>query len=131
MQSLLALNMLLAGCSSLFDESGESDNTDNNELKDDTTSISRSLGTPELIGFDNCEDLGSSIKETIFQEYEVQLQQSVEEVYNYWGGGFVDDAVMMEWCNGTCRGSAGRAARGWCRRRWRRSWCSDGAVMAQ
>ena len=93
---LLALNMLLAGCTSLFDEPGGSDNTDNNELKDDTTSISRSLGTPELIGFDNCEDLGSSIKETIFQEYEVQLQQSVEEVYNYWGGGFVDDAVMMD-----------------------------------
>ncbi len=92
---LLALNMLLAGCTSIFDETGESDNTDNSELKYDTTLISRSLGAPELIGFDNCEDLGSSIKETIFHEYEVQLQQSVEEVYNYWGGGF-DDAVMMD-----------------------------------
>ncbi len=93
---LLVANMLLAGCTSIFDDSKDSDTDGDNELKDNDISISRSLGTPELIGFDNCEDLGLSIKDTIAQEYETQLLQAVEEMYNYWGGGFGDDAVMMD-----------------------------------
>ena len=91
---LLAANMLLAGCTSLFDDTEDGAKDKPDELKDDSTTISRSMGAPELIGFDNCEDLGLSIKDTIAQEYETQLLQAVEEVYNYWRGGFVDDMEM-------------------------------------
>ena len=91
---LLVANMLLAGCTSFADDAGDETKDKPDELKEDNTLISRSVGTPELIGFDNCDDLGLSIKDTIAQEHEAQLLQAVEEVYNYWGGGFVDDMVM-------------------------------------
>lgn len=91
---LLVANMLFAGCTSFVDDAGDEAKDKPDELKDNDTIISRSLGTPELIGFDDCDDLGLSIKDTIAQEYEAQLLQAVEEVYNSWGGGFVDDMVM-------------------------------------
>jgi uncharacterized secreted protein with C-terminal beta-propeller domain len=91
---LLVANMLLAGCTSFVDDAEDEAKDKPDELKEDSTIISRSLGSPELIGFENCGDLGLSIKDTIAQEYEAQLLQAVEEVYNYWGGGFVDDMVM-------------------------------------
>ncbi len=50
---LLVANMLLAGCTSLFDDSKDSNTDGDNELKDVSTLISRSVGNPELIGFDN------------------------------------------------------------------------------
>ena len=50
---LLVANMLLAGCTSFVDDAGEEAKDKPDELKDDSTIISRSGGAPELIGFEN------------------------------------------------------------------------------
>ena len=52
----------------------------------------RAVSTPDLVGFDDCEDLEMRLKESISEDYRIQLLQAVEEQYYY----FWDDAVMFD-----------------------------------
>ena len=52
----------------------------------------RAVSTPDLVGFDDCEDLEMRLLESISEDYRIQLLQAVEEQYYY----FWDDAVMFD-----------------------------------
>ena len=54
--------------------------------------LPRAVSTPDLVGFDDCEDLEMRLKESISEDYRIQLLQAVEEQYYY----FWDDAVMFD-----------------------------------
>ena len=55
---------------------------------------SRSIASPHLLGFDDCDDLETSLKASIEEEYRVQLLQAVEEQYHYWGRDIMFDTEM-------------------------------------
>ena len=57
-------------------------------LPDDWSTVpSRSVVSPQLLAYDDCEDLENSLKSSLFQEARVQLLQAVEEQYYYsWRG---------------------------------------------
>ncbi|MAT86755.1 MAG: hypothetical protein CMA25_07355, partial [Euryarchaeota archaeon] len=65
----LCANMLLAGCMTMTDNKDTEEREEATESLGEVTTVSRSIGAPELVGFDDCEDLGDSIKETLFEEY--------------------------------------------------------------
>ena len=65
------------------------------ELPEDWSTVTkRSVSKPNLLAFTDCDELEQQLKESIFEEYRIQLLQAVEEQY-YYGGWFGDD-VMME-----------------------------------
>ena len=88
----LCANMLLAGCMAMIDNKDIEEKEEPTQSLDDVPTVSRTVGAPELVGFDDCEDLGESIKETLFEEYKTQLLQEANEIYRY----FFDDAMVME-----------------------------------
>ena len=66
------------------------------ELPEDWASITkRSISSPSLRDFTDCEQLESQLKSSIYEDYRTQLLQAVEEQY-YYGGWMEDDAVMMD-----------------------------------
>ena len=66
------------------------------ELPEDWASITkRSISSPSLRDFTDCEELESQLKSSIYEDYRTQLLQAVEEQY-YYGGLMEDDAVMMD-----------------------------------
>ena len=66
------------------------------ELPEDWASITkRSISSPSLRDFTDCEELESQLKSSIYEDYRTQLLQAVEEQY-YYGGWMGDDAVMMD-----------------------------------
>ena len=65
------------------------------ELPEDWSTVTkRSVSKPNLLAFTDCDELEQQLKESILEEYRIQLLQAVEEQY-YYGGWFGDD-VMME-----------------------------------
>ena len=52
----------------------------------------RAVSTPDLVGFDDCDDLEIRLKDAISEDYRIQLLQAVEEQYYY----FWDDAVLFD-----------------------------------
>ena len=64
------------------------------ELPEDWASITkRSISSPTLKEFTDCEELESQLKSSIYEDYKTQLLQAVEEQY-YYGGWFGDDVMM-------------------------------------
>lgn len=64
------------------------------ELPEDWSSITkRSISSPALKDFTDCDELESELKSSIYEDYRTQLLQAVEEQY-YYGGWMVDDVVM-------------------------------------
>ena len=55
----------------------------------------RSIGSPQLVGYDDCEDLEQSLKFSIEEEYRIQLLQAAAEEYYYGGGMWEDDMEMV------------------------------------
>ena len=47
------------------------------------TIVPRAVSTPELIEFNDCDDLEDSLKDVIREDYRIQLLQAVEEQYYY------------------------------------------------
>ena len=89
--SLVAI-MLLSGCLGVFD--GDDSNHDFVEI-DLGDAMKRSIGSPYLESFSDCEELESALKISIEEEAKTSILQAVEDVY-YWGGGMwlEDDAEM-------------------------------------
>ena len=52
----------------------------------------RAVSTPDLVGFDDCDDLEIRLKDAISEDYRIQLLQAVEEQYYH----FWDDAIMFD-----------------------------------
>ena len=46
----------------------------------------RSIGSPNLLSYSDCNDLEESLKLSIEEETRTSLIQAIDEVY-YWGGG--------------------------------------------
>lgn len=80
--SLVAI-MLLSGCLGVFD--GDDSNHDFVEI-DLGDAMKRSIGSPYLESFSDCEELESALKISIEEEAKTSILQAVEDVY-YWGGG--------------------------------------------
>ena len=55
----------------------------------------RTVSTPELIEFDDCDDLEASLKEIILEDYRIQLLQAVEEQYYYFWDDVMFDGDML------------------------------------
>ncbi|MGY8735752.1 MAG: beta-propeller domain-containing protein, partial [Candidatus Poseidoniales archaeon] len=90
---LVLAAMLTSGCTGIIDESIEV--PDVTLPNDWSTSVSRTASNPQLSGFDDCEELESSLKQSIAEEYRTQILQAAEEVY-YYGRFGMDDGIMAE-----------------------------------
>lgn len=87
----LCITMLLAGCLN-FTENVEVPDV---VLPDDWSSITaRTVASPQLFAYDDCEELEQSLKQSIEEEYRIQLLQAVSDPYFY-GFGWAEDAEMM------------------------------------
>ena len=88
----LVLIMGASGCLGLADSEKESYEMAEIDLGDITK---RSIVSPNLEVYSNCEDLEAALKSSIEEEARTSLLQAVEEVY-YWGGGvWLEDGVEM------------------------------------
>ncbi len=78
----LVLLMGMSGCTGLFDndETYEMAPTDLGDV------AKRSLGSPNLETFSDCNELENALKQSIEEEARTSLLQAVDDVY-YWGGG--------------------------------------------
>ena len=85
-KSFLAISLVLllgmSGCTGLFDsdEPYEMVPTDLGDV------VKRSIGSPNLEIFSDCDELEIALKQSIEEEARTSLLQAVDEVY-YWGGG--------------------------------------------
>lgn len=57
-------------------------------------SVSRTMGSPQLMTYQGCEELEHALKISIEEETRTNLIQAVDEIY-YWGGGWMEDDVAM------------------------------------
>jgi len=86
----LILTMLMTGCLN-YDQNVEVPDV---VLPEDWSNIAaRTLASPQLQGYDDCEDLEASLKRSIEEEYRVRLLQAVAEQYYYGGGMWAEDDV--------------------------------------
>ena len=61
------------------------------------TIVPRAVSTPDLVEFDDCEDLENRLKDVILEDYRIQLLQAVEEQYYYfWDDIMLEDDMMAE-----------------------------------
>ena len=73
----------LSGCISNNDSEVEVPQV---ELPDDwSTTTKRSIASPNLLAFTDCEELENQLKTSISEEYRIQLLQAVEQQY-FFGG---------------------------------------------
>ena len=108
-QMLAVMMMMLffgAGCLNAIEPSVEVPDV---ELPNDWSDIpARSIGSPQLQGYDDCEDLERSLKYSLEEEYRIQLLQAAAEEYYYGGGIWMEDD--MEMVADTASGAEGGAA---------------------
>ena len=84
--------MVTSGCLGLADSEKESYEMAEIDLGDITK---RSIGSPNLEVYSNCEELETALKSSIEEEARTSLLQAVDEVY-YWGGGmWLEDGAEM------------------------------------
>ena len=61
------------------------------------TIVPRAVSTPDLVEFDDCDDLENRLKDVILEDYRIQLLQAVEEQYYYfWDDIMLEDDMMAE-----------------------------------
>ena len=76
----LCITMLLAGCLNVTENVEVPDVV----LPDDWSSITaRTVASPQLFAYDDCEELEQSLKQSIEEEYRIQLLQAVSDPYFY------------------------------------------------
>jgi len=96
---LLVLNMLVAGCLGLVDDTIDDviDEIEQIGLPDDWNDISqRNRSNPNLHGFGSCSELEDTLKDHIAEEMRTQLLQLIDNEWGYYrGGGFGEDDVAM------------------------------------
>ncbi len=86
----LILTMLMSGCLSY---EGEVEVPDVELPEDWSTTAFRTVTSPQLYAYDDCEDLERQLKRSIEEEYRVMLLQAVAEQYYYGGGMWAEDDV--------------------------------------
>lgn len=86
----LILTMLMSGCLSY---EGEVEVPDVELPEDWSTTAFRTVTSPQLYVYDDCEDLERQLKRSIEEEYRVMLLQAVAEQYYYGGGMWAEDDV--------------------------------------
>ena len=87
----LVLLMAMSGCTGLFDNDDEYEmvTTDLGDV------AKRSIGSPNLEVFSDCDELEYALKQSIEEEARTSLLQAVDDVY-YWGGGiWLEDGAEM------------------------------------
>jgi len=87
----LVLIMGMSGCTGLFDSDDEYEivPTDLGDV------AKRSIGSPNLETFSDCDELEFALKQSIEEEARTSLLQAVDDVY-YWGGGmWLEDGAEM------------------------------------
>ena len=78
----LCLTMLLAGCLNVT----ENVEVPDVELPEDWSTITaRTVASPQLFAYDDCEALEQSLKQSIEEEYRVEILQAVAEQYHHGG----------------------------------------------
>ena len=78
----LCLTMLLAGCLNVT----ENVEVPDVELPEDWSTITaRTVASPQLFAYDDCEALERSLKQSIEEEYRVEILQAVAEQYHHGG----------------------------------------------
>lgn len=88
----LILTMLMSGCLSYEGEVEVPDVV----LPDDWSTITaRTISSPQLFAYDDCEDLERQLKRSLEEEYRTLLLQAVEETYYYGGGVWLEDGAEM------------------------------------
>ena len=94
----LVLLMGMSGCTGVFDDSSDEEEQIilNPELGEQTK---RAIGSPNLLTYSDCSDLEESLKLSIEEETRTSLIQAIDEVY-YWGGGWMEDDMVMESSDG-------------------------------
>ena len=86
----LVLTMLLSGCLNVDPDVDVPDVV----LPDDWSTITaRTVASPQLFAYDDCDELETSLKQSIEEQYRVELLQAVAEQYDYRNVWF-DDAEM-------------------------------------
>ncbi|MGB0950794.1 MAG: beta-propeller domain-containing protein, partial [Poseidonia sp.] len=87
----LCMTMLLAGCLNVDPDVEVPDVV----LPDDWSTITaRTVASPQLFAYDDCEDLEASLKQSIEEQYRVELLQAVAEQYSYNDFMWAEDAEM-------------------------------------
>ncbi|MCH1616968.1 MAG: beta-propeller domain-containing protein [Candidatus Poseidonia sp.] len=87
----LCLTMLLAGCLNVTENVEVPDVV----LPDDWSTITaRTMASPQLFAYDDCEELEQSLKQSIEEQYRVELMQAVAEQYYYGDMMWAEDAEM-------------------------------------
>lgn len=88
----LCLTMVLSGCLN-YDENVEVPDV---ILPDDWSSITaRTVSSPQLFAYDDCDELEQELKRSLSEEYRTQLLQAVAEEYYYGGGMWLEDGAEM------------------------------------
>ena len=94
--TLLVCVFLLPGCLNLADPSVEVPDV---ELPEDWSSVvQRSSSSPQLLQYSDCLELEDALKNSIAEEYRIQLLQAVQEDYYFGGGVWAegDDFALAE-----------------------------------
>ena len=60
-------------------------------VDDWSTITARTVASPQLFAYDDCEELEQSLKQSLEEEYRIQLLQAVAETYYYGGGMWAED----------------------------------------
>ena len=70
------------------------------------TIVPRAVLSPDLIEFDDCDDLEASLKDVILEDYRIQLLQAVEEQFYYsWDDVMFDGDMVAEASDSATGGS--------------------------
>ena len=76
------------------------------------TIMPRAVSSPELVAFDDCDNLEARLKDSIIEDYRIQLLQAVEEQYYYfWDDVMLEDDVMAESTDSAAGGTSTPAPR--------------------
>ena len=87
----LVLLMAMSGCTGLFDNDDEYEmvTTDLGDV------AKRSIGSPNLEVFSDCDELEYALKQSIEEEARTSLLQAVDDVYYWRGGIWLEDGAEM------------------------------------
>ena len=98
-----------AGCLNVLDPEVETPSIDIPSNWSDITQ--RQVSSPDLVEFSDCEELEITLKESILEEYRIQLLQAVEEEYHYfWDDVMMDGDMMAEDSSAETSSSVGGGA---------------------
>ena len=70
------------------------------------TIVPRAVSKPDLVEFDDCEELELRLKESIAEDYRIQLLQAVEEQYYYFWDDIMLEGDMMAEADGSATGGS-------------------------